>query len=169
MVSIELRESSVTALADVVFPIAPVVEKAGSFVNWEGRLRPFEPSLTSNAFSDLRVLQTLADDLGMDLGFRTAEAAAPRSPAWALGWDARRGARCPATTGPVARQATRWCWPAGECCWTTAGYRTASRIWRAPRGPRWWRLSARTAAGIGAAAATWSRCRVGAARSPCRW
>lgn len=75
VVSLELRESAVTALADVVFPVAPVVEKAGSFINWEGRTRPFEPSLSSNAFSDLRVLQILADDLGVDLGFRTAEQA----------------------------------------------------------------------------------------------
>ena len=75
VVSLELRESAVTALADVVFPVAPVVEKAGSFTDWEGRVRPFEPSLTSNAFSDLRVLQTLADELGADIGFRTAEQA----------------------------------------------------------------------------------------------
>jgi NADH dehydrogenase/NADH:ubiquinone oxidoreductase subunit G len=40
-----LRESAVTDLADVVFPVAPVVEKAGSFVNWEGRIRPFEAAL----------------------------------------------------------------------------------------------------------------------------
>ena len=86
VVSLELRESAVTALADVVFPIAPVVEKTGSFTNWEGRIRPFEPSLTSNAFSDLRVLQTLADELGADLGFRTAEQA--RAEMAALGrWD----------------------------------------------------------------------------------
>jgi NADH-quinone oxidoreductase subunit G len=86
LVSLELRESAVTALADVVFPVAPVAEKTGSFTNWEGRIRPFEPSLTSNAFSDLRVLQTLADDLGADLGFRTAEQA--RAEIAALGpWD----------------------------------------------------------------------------------
>jgi len=45
VVSLELRESAVTNFADVVFPVAPVVEKAGSFVNWEGRIRPFAPSL----------------------------------------------------------------------------------------------------------------------------
>ncbi len=72
VVSLELRESDVTALADVVFPVAPVAEKAGSFTDWEGRVRPFEPALTSNAAADLRVLTTLADELGVDLGFRTA-------------------------------------------------------------------------------------------------
>ena len=72
VISLELRESAVTALADIVFPVAPVTEKAGSFTDWEGRVRPFEPALTSNAAPDLRVLQTLADELGIDLGFRTA-------------------------------------------------------------------------------------------------
>jgi NADH-quinone oxidoreductase subunit G len=72
VVSLELRESAVTALSDVIFPIAPVVEKAGSYLNWEGRLRPFEPALPSNAAPDLRVLQALADEVGVDLSWRTA-------------------------------------------------------------------------------------------------
>ena len=77
VVSLEIRESEVTALADVVFPVAPVAEKAGTFLNWEGRLRAFEPALETNATPDLRVLQALADELGVDLGFRTpAEARA---------------------------------------------------------------------------------------------
>jgi NADH-quinone oxidoreductase subunit G len=75
VVSLELRESAVTALADVVFPVAPVVEKAGSFVNWEGRIRPFEPSLQSNAYPDLRVLNFLADEIGVDLALPNALAA----------------------------------------------------------------------------------------------
>jgi NADH-quinone oxidoreductase subunit G len=75
VVSLELRESAVTNLADVVFPVAPVVEKAGSFVNWEGRIRPFEPSLQSNAFPDLRVLNFLADEIGVDLAMPNALAA----------------------------------------------------------------------------------------------
>jgi NADH-quinone oxidoreductase subunit G len=75
VVSLELRESAVTALADVVFPVAPVVEKAGSFVNWEGRIRPFEPSLQTNAFPDLRVLNFLADEIGVDLALPNALAA----------------------------------------------------------------------------------------------
>ena len=35
------RESEVTRAADVVFPVAPVTDRAGTFVNWEGRVRPF--------------------------------------------------------------------------------------------------------------------------------
>ncbi|MCH9642296.1 MAG: NADH-quinone oxidoreductase subunit G [Actinomycetia bacterium] len=76
VVSLELRESAITERADVVFPVAPVVEKAGSFINWEGRVRPFEPSLHTNAVPDLRVLNFLADETGVDLGLRTATAAA---------------------------------------------------------------------------------------------
>jgi NADH-quinone oxidoreductase subunit G len=76
VVSIELRESAVTRLADVVFPAAPVVEKAGSFVNWEGRLRPFPAALATNATPDHRVLTYLGDEMGVDLGLPTAQAAA---------------------------------------------------------------------------------------------
>src|SRR6185369_474354 len=72
VVSLELRESAVTALADVVFPVAPVVEKAGSFMNWEGRIRPFAPSLQTNALPDLRVLAFLSDELGIDLNMASA-------------------------------------------------------------------------------------------------
>lgn len=67
VVSLELRESPITELADVVFPVAPVVEKSGAFLDWEGRIRPFEAALATNATSDARVLQILADELGIDL------------------------------------------------------------------------------------------------------
>ena len=40
VVSLELRHSAVTERADVVFPVAPTTQKAGAFVNWEGRYRP---------------------------------------------------------------------------------------------------------------------------------
>lgn len=98
VVSLELRESAVTDLADVVFPVAPVVEKAGAYVNWEGRFRPFKPSLQSNAIPDLRVLHYLADEIGVDLGLTTADAAdaeLTRLGAWT-------GARAPAPTVPSA-------------------------------------------------------------------
>ncbi|MCW2679086.1 MAG: NADH-quinone oxidoreductase, partial [Frankiales bacterium] len=42
LVSLELRRSPVTDRADVVFPVAAAVEKAGTFLDWEGRARPFE-------------------------------------------------------------------------------------------------------------------------------
>ena len=75
VVSLELRESDITRRADVVFPVAPAVEKAGSFVNWEGRQRRFEAALRTNAIPDSRVLNFLADEAGVDLGVPTAEAA----------------------------------------------------------------------------------------------
>ncbi|MGV0771822.1 NADH-quinone oxidoreductase subunit G [Mycobacterium syngnathidarum] len=75
VVSLELRESEVTELADVVFPVAPVVEKAGTYLNWEGRIRPFGPALQTNAIPDLRVLHYLADEIGVDLGLNSPEAA----------------------------------------------------------------------------------------------
>jgi NADH-quinone oxidoreductase subunit G len=71
VVSLEQRPSSVTEVADVVLPVAVHAEKAGSFVNWEGRVRPFEVALDSTAMSDYRVLHMLAAELGQFLGTRT--------------------------------------------------------------------------------------------------
>ncbi len=74
VVSLELRESAVTELADVVLPVASVTEKSGGFVNWEGRYRGFTKVMGgSHALSDARVLAGIADELGVDLGFRTVE------------------------------------------------------------------------------------------------
>jgi NADH-quinone oxidoreductase subunit G len=68
VVSLELRESPVTDRADVVFPIAPAVEKSGSYLDWEGRVRPFDATLESTgALPDLRVLQRLAEVMHIDL------------------------------------------------------------------------------------------------------
>jgi NADH-quinone oxidoreductase subunit G len=69
LVSLELRPSEVTERADVVFPVAAVAEKPGTFLNWEGRARLFEASLKPEqmarrlAPSDARVLHMLADTL----------------------------------------------------------------------------------------------------------
>jgi NADH-quinone oxidoreductase subunit G len=72
VVSFELRESAVTDRADVVFPVAPAVEKSGSYLDWEGRARPFDATLeASGALGDGRVLHRIAAELGTDLG--TAE------------------------------------------------------------------------------------------------
>jgi NADH-quinone oxidoreductase subunit G len=74
-VSLELRPSAVTEHADVVFPVAPVAEKAGTFLDWEGRARPFDAALSSRALSDARVLNMLADELGTAIRLPTLEAA----------------------------------------------------------------------------------------------
>jgi NADH-quinone oxidoreductase subunit G len=79
VVSLEVRESEVTRAADVVLPVAPAVEKSGSFVNWEGRLRSFDAVLTgTNTVTDTRVLAGIAEELGQPLGFRTIEQARDR-------------------------------------------------------------------------------------------
>jgi NADH-quinone oxidoreductase subunit G len=100
VVSLELRTSSVTERADVVLPVAPAVEKAGTFVDWEGRARPFEAVLRgTNAMPDVRVLHVLADAMGVDLGLPDVPAA--WSEIQELGpWDGD-----PATFEPVSPQA----------------------------------------------------------------
>jgi NADH-quinone oxidoreductase subunit G len=75
----------------VVFPIAPPPEKSGTFVNWEGRHRTFTATLQTGAMPDLRVLGTLADELGVDLSLPTAEVA--RAELLELGaWSGERAA-----------------------------------------------------------------------------
>ncbi len=98
VVALELRETEVTRAADVVFPVAPVVEKSGSFVTWEGRVRPFPKVLDeSNALPDLRVLAGIAAELGHELGFRTVDEA--RAELAEIGpWDGERPA---APTAPA--------------------------------------------------------------------
>ena len=104
VVSLELRASTVTELADVVFPVAPTVEKSGSFVNWEGRVRPFEKVIKgSNAVPDVRVLAGIAEELGRPLGFRTPEAAAAELDEFS-GWDGARAAD-PEVVAPAADEA----------------------------------------------------------------
>jgi NADH-quinone oxidoreductase subunit G len=79
VVSLEVRESEVTRAADVVLPVAPPVEKAGTFVSWEGRLRPFDAVLsTPGSLTDIRVLAGIAEEMGGSLGFRTAAEAMDR-------------------------------------------------------------------------------------------
>ncbi|WP_236789727.1 NADH-quinone oxidoreductase subunit G [Amycolatopsis sp. GM8] len=76
VVSLEMRPSGVTKWADVVLPVAPDVEKAGSYFNWEGRRRPFDITLeNTGALPDCRVLDTLAVEMDADLFTQTPAAA----------------------------------------------------------------------------------------------
>ncbi len=69
VVSLEMFPSAVTEHADVVLPIAAAPEKAGSYLDWEGRVRPFDATLHgTGALTDARVLTGLADALGVRLG-----------------------------------------------------------------------------------------------------
>ncbi|NNG38878.1 NADH-quinone oxidoreductase subunit G [Flexivirga sp. ID2601S] len=71
VVSLEQRKGTVPAYADVVLPVAAQQEKAGSYVNLEGRLRPFERAIESTGISDFRALDLLAAEMGEFLGTRT--------------------------------------------------------------------------------------------------
>ncbi len=71
VVSLEIRPSAVTAVADVVLPVAAHAEKAGSFFDWEGRVRAFTAALDTAHVSDYRALGMLADEMGEFLGTRT--------------------------------------------------------------------------------------------------
>jgi len=90
VVSLEMRESEVTKRADVVFPVASVTEKNGTFFNWEGRARGFEQVLKdSTRISDLRVLSMLAEAIGMPIGL--TDAASAKYELDSLGtWDGER-------------------------------------------------------------------------------
>ncbi|MFI6286786.1 NADH-quinone oxidoreductase subunit G [Streptomyces sp. NPDC051018] len=74
LVSLELRPSEVTERADVVFPVAAVAEKPGTFLNWEGRARSFEAALKPEqmtrklAPADARVLHMIADEMDIPFG-----------------------------------------------------------------------------------------------------
>ncbi|MGW5381091.1 NADH-quinone oxidoreductase subunit G [Nocardia sp. NPDC003963] len=82
VISLEQRHSEVTDHADVVFPVATAMEKSGTFRTWEGRPRPFAAALTDSTvrrtaapMSDLRVLHSLAAELGVSLGLPDTAAA----------------------------------------------------------------------------------------------
>jgi len=76
IVSLELRASAVTDRADVVFPVAAVAEKPGTFVNWEGRGGTFAAALgVPGIRTDLYVLGAIADAMDVHLGLPDAAAA----------------------------------------------------------------------------------------------
>ncbi|GAB7005855.1 NADH-quinone oxidoreductase subunit G [Nocardioides sp. AN3] len=65
VVSLEVRDTDVTRAADVVLPVAAITDKAGTFVSWEGRERPFGQVFHNPAaLTDARVLKGIADELG---------------------------------------------------------------------------------------------------------
>ena len=119
VVSLELRASAVTDRADVVFPVAAVAEKAGTFVNWEGRGGSFGAALrVPEVRTDLYVLGAIADQMDVHLGL--PDAAAARAELAALGtWrgaasGATRGHHAPGSDSGVHLQSTAH----GSACWT---------------------------------------------------
>ncbi|MFJ7158408.1 NADH-quinone oxidoreductase subunit G [Streptomyces sp. NPDC101118] len=131
VVSLELRPSEVTERADVVFPVAAVAEKAGAFLNWEGRLRPFEAALKPDQMTrrlapgDARVLHMLADEAGYGLGL--ADVTAARRELTRLGtWSGERAAEQSTDPRPLPRPA------AGEA--VLAGHRLLLDLGRLQEG-----------------------------------
>jgi len=109
VVALELRETDVTRVADVVFPVAPVTDKAGTFVNWEGRPRPFEQVFSvASSLPEVRILAGIAEELaalgqGSALGLRTVAEA--RAEMTEMGpWDGPRAAREPFEARKLAPQ-----------------------------------------------------------------
>ena len=106
VVALELRETEVTRAADVVFPVAPVVDKAGTFVTWEGRPRPFEAVFSSpTSLPDLRILAGIAAELGTPLGFRTVAEVRDEMAQFGA-WDGERAAHGGFETAPSAPSST---------------------------------------------------------------
>ena len=75
VVSLEIRESDITDIAQVVLPVAAVVEKSGSFMDWQGKAREFEAAVESLNRSDLRILSMLADEMGKSINLPSVSAA----------------------------------------------------------------------------------------------
>ncbi len=101
VVSLEQRHSAVTERADVVLPVAAASEKAGTFLDWEGRPREFAQVFPhSLALSDSRVLAMLADEL--DVAFGRGDLASVRAELTALGsWHGER-AEAPSVAAEAA-------------------------------------------------------------------
>jgi NADH-quinone oxidoreductase subunit G len=77
VVSLEITHSAVTAVADVVLPVAAVIEKSGSFQDWQGSARAFEKALSDSlSRSDVRILSMIADEMGTPINLPTVAATA---------------------------------------------------------------------------------------------
>ena len=146
VVSLEQVASEVTQYADVVLPVAPVINKSGTFRNWEGRDRRFATTIDPSGGSsgrvggtaaitlpDCRVLDTLAVEMDVDLFTQTPEVAGARArprhsvPAGRreIGTGARRREPARATTPPTTPTAACGSRPGASCstaarCWSTS-------------------------------------------------
>jgi NADH-quinone oxidoreductase subunit G len=76
VVSLEIRQSDITDIASVVLPVAAVVEKSGSFMDWQGSTRNFEAAVEQSLNrSDVRILSVLADEIGKPINLATVKIA----------------------------------------------------------------------------------------------
>ena len=121
VVSLEVRASDVSPHADVVLPVAAVTEKAGSFVDWEGRVRVFgqvfhEPS----RLPEVRILAGIAEEMGVRFGIRTTAQARAEMESFGA-WE---GERLPSPT--VSAHEGKAAAPAGASVGDGAHYLLAS-------------------------------------------
>ncbi|MCB9427480.1 MAG: NADH-quinone oxidoreductase subunit G [Actinobacteria bacterium] len=64
VVALGTHHNDATRAADVVFPVAAVTEKAGSFTDWEGRRRPFPQVFRESLIlTDASVLSAIGDEM----------------------------------------------------------------------------------------------------------
>ena len=90
VVSLEIRQSDITDIAAVVLPVAAVVEKSGSFMDWQGSTRNFDAAVDQSLNrSDVRILSMLADEIGKPINLATVKSA--RNEFESIGnWDGSR-------------------------------------------------------------------------------
>jgi len=104
VVSLEISHSSVTAIADVVLPVAAVTEKSGSFLDWEGRARNFDQAIEGALTrSDVRILSMIADEMKKPINLPSVTSAAKELAS--LGkWDGAKASKpyAPAASKPTA-------------------------------------------------------------------
>ncbi|MDA3021667.1 MAG: NADH-quinone oxidoreductase subunit G [Actinomycetota bacterium] len=105
VVALENHHSAVTELADVVFPVAVVTEKSGTFINWEGRPRPFAQAFKDAlVMSDAVVLGMLASAMNIVVG--ASDVAGIRRELGALGaWPGPRAEQPSSPAGQVVQGA----------------------------------------------------------------
>jgi NADH-quinone oxidoreductase subunit G len=110
VVSLEIRKSQITELANVVLPVAAVAEKSGTFINWEGRARSFEAAIDApNLRSDVRILSMLADEMGTPINLPTVEAASREMNSLGV-WDGARVTFTPANAGSISGETILSSW-----------------------------------------------------------
>ncbi len=151
VISLETRLAGVDAYADVVFPVAVDTERAGSYVNWEGRVRPFG-KVFKDAFTltDGRVLAMIADQMDHPIG--TGEPNELKRELDSLASFSGSRSTPPAVTAPVAPKPDSG--QAALASWRhlldLGVLQAGEKYLAATQRPAVARLSAATAAGIGA-------------------
>ena len=111
VIALATHHNAATLAADVVFPVAAVTEKSGSFLNWEGRRRTFPQVFRESLIlSDAGVLAAIVDEMLEDFGqvdaasLRAEIAALPAGPTTA----ARVAPEAAAQTGPGEAILATW-------------------------------------------------------------